>query len=127
MLKREAQVVKLVDTRDLKSLGLNIRAGSTPALGTNKQLLAAFVVFGLCKITSTPPLKVLHSLPTPTLGHTKTKKGHLAAAFLFLFSKAFQIVRRFQTNCCYCLGHVDRRSDLVLGPVLGLGLEHSDH
>ena len=32
-----AQVVKLVDTRDLKSLGLNIRAGSTPALGTTKK------------------------------------------------------------------------------------------
>ena len=32
--KTNAQVVKLVDTRDLKSLGLNIRAGSTPALGT---------------------------------------------------------------------------------------------
>ena len=32
----KAQVVKLVDTRDLKSLGLNIRAGSTPALGTTK-------------------------------------------------------------------------------------------
>ena len=32
-----AQVVKLVDTRDLKSLGLNIRAGSTPALGTTEE------------------------------------------------------------------------------------------
>ncbi len=27
-------MAKLVDARDLKSLGLNIRAGSTPALGT---------------------------------------------------------------------------------------------
>ena len=54
MLKREAQVVKLVDTRDLKSLGLNIRAGSTPALGTNKQLLAAFVVSGPYKISKSP-------------------------------------------------------------------------
>ncbi len=120
MLKREAQVVKLVDTRDLKSLGLNIRAGSTPALGTNKQLLAAFVVFGLCKITSSPPQSSPFFAYTYTRPH-KNKKGHLAAAFLFLFSKAFQIVRRFQTNCCYCLGHVDRRSDLVLV------LEHSDH
>ena len=33
-----AQVVKLVDTRDLKSLGLNIRAGSTPAPGTILQI-----------------------------------------------------------------------------------------
>ncbi len=29
-----AQVVELVDTRDLKSLGLTSRAGSSPALGT---------------------------------------------------------------------------------------------
>jgi hypothetical protein len=29
-----ARVVKLVDTRDLKSLGIIYRAGSTPALGT---------------------------------------------------------------------------------------------
>ena len=59
MLKREAQVVKLVDTRDLKSLGLNIRAGSTPALGTNKQLLAAFVVSGPCKISLSPHTTVI--------------------------------------------------------------------
>ena len=32
--KFDAQMAKLVDARDLKSLGLNIRAGSTPALGT---------------------------------------------------------------------------------------------
>lgn len=30
-----ARVVELVDTRDLKSLGCNGRAGSTPASGTN--------------------------------------------------------------------------------------------
>ena len=31
--ERRAEVVKLVDTRDLKSLGLILRAGSSPALG----------------------------------------------------------------------------------------------
>ena len=34
MSKAIARVVKLVDTRDLKSLGIIYRAGSTPALGT---------------------------------------------------------------------------------------------
>ena len=33
---RKAEVVELVDTRDLKSRGLIIRAGSIPALGTRK-------------------------------------------------------------------------------------------
>ena len=90
MLKREAQVVKLVDTRDLKSLGLNIRAGSTPALGTNKQLLAAFVVFGLCKITSTPPSKFsilclhLHSATQ------KQKKATLRPPSCFSSQKPFR-------------------------------------
>ncbi len=30
-------MVKLVDTRDLKSLGIIYRAGSTPALGTKEK------------------------------------------------------------------------------------------
>jgi hypothetical protein len=31
-----AWVAEMVDARDLKSLGVNLRAGSIPALGTNK-------------------------------------------------------------------------------------------
>ena len=33
-----ARVVKLVDTRDLKSLGIIYRAGSTPAMGTRFEI-----------------------------------------------------------------------------------------
>ncbi len=44
-----AQVVEMVDTRDLKSLGLFVRAGSSPALGTyfllNAVLLRLFIIF----------------------------------------------------------------------------------
>ena len=36
-LKFSAQVVELVDTRDLKSLEGDFRAGSSPALGTKAE------------------------------------------------------------------------------------------
>jgi hypothetical protein len=35
-------MVELVDTKDLKSFGLILRAGSSPALGINKEKKSAF-------------------------------------------------------------------------------------
>ncbi len=82
-----AQMVKLVDTRDLKSLGLNIRAGSTPALGTTpkKMLQASFFILALpknrplrphlAKLSATPGLSPNQALSTLSL-QSKPTKSH---------------------------------------------------
>ncbi len=43
-----ARVVKLVDTRDLKSLGHCVRAGSIPAPGTNKSMTCEINFTSIC-------------------------------------------------------------------------------
>ena len=86
-----AQMVKLVDTRDLKSLGLNIRAGSTPALGTTpkKMLQASFFILAL-------PKKQAAQAPSCQAFSNSRSKPQSGLFYPFPAIKAHQITYTFQ-------------------------------
>ena len=61
-------MAKLVDARDLKSLGLNIRAGSTPALGTKESFGAVLSLRFETKIYYAQMAKLVDARDLKSLG-----------------------------------------------------------